>query len=193
MRIRIKTRNFTLSAVARGPAEYNAWEYAEFAFWLQIDVIKKAGYPQIKTIQDYENVLSDYVKANPKINGQPTIGFTFAIQDGWRWLFSLIGGINNSAGNPSDGKWYVDPKTNEVTALVRRPEAKEYIKWLNHMYAIGLLDPETFTQTYDQASAKVANGRVIGFADAWWQFYDAIYALAQKSPERDYFPFPAQV
>jgi putative aldouronate transport system substrate-binding protein len=51
-----------------------------------------------------------------------------------------------------------------------RPQEKEYFRWLNHMNDIGLLDPETFVQKYDQYLAKISSGRVVGLIDQRWEY-----------------------
>ena len=68
-------------------------------------------------------------------------------------------------GGPDDGQWYIDPETYEAIYHIRRPEEKEYFRWLNHMNDIGLLDPESFVQKYDQYKAKIAQGRVLALTD----------------------------
>jgi putative aldouronate transport system substrate-binding protein len=166
--------------------------YAEFGFYLQLDALKSAGFPKITTPEEYEEVLVKYKEANPTINGMPSIGLSFSMADGWRWKFSVINGASCTAGFPSQGEWYIDMEKDEVSALVRRPEAKDFIKWLNHMNDIGMLDSEVFTQTHDDLDAKIANGRVIGFTDAWWQHGKAIDELAIEDPERQYIGFPAR-
>ena len=53
-------------------------------------------------------------------------------------------------GKTDDGNWYVDPDTYEATFRFYPPDHRIYSKRLNHMNAIGLLDPEAFVQKYDQ-------------------------------------------
>ena len=68
-------------------------------------------------------------------------------------------------------------ETNKATYHFRRPEEKEYFRWLNHMNDIGLLDKESFVQKYDQYKAKVASGRVLGLIDQDWDYNDGEKAL----------------
>ena len=83
----------------------------------------------------------------------------------------------STTGGSDDGEYFVNQDTNEVTYHFRRPEEKEYFRWLNHMNDIGLLDKESFVQKYDQYKAKVATGRVLGLIDQDWDYNDAQQAL----------------
>ena len=46
----------------------------------------------------------------------------------------------------------------------------KYFKKLNEEYQKGFVDPESFTQTYDEYIAKLSTGRVLGMVDQWWDF-----------------------
>lgn len=152
------------------------------AFWLQHAVVKDLGYPQINTLADYENAIKEYYHKYPEIDGQPTIPFTL-LADGWRFLISVTNPAWAATGGSDDGEWYVNPDTYQAVRHVTREEEKEYFKWLNHMYNEGLLDPESFTQKYDQYKAKIASGRVLAMADAQWEINDAEVALRQAGME----------
>ncbi|MFZ5988859.1 MAG: ABC transporter substrate-binding protein [Bacillota bacterium] len=159
-------------------------------FELQHRVVKELGYPKIRTLKDFENAISEYKKRHPFTDGQPTIGLSL-IAEGWRFRISVTNPAVFATGGPDDGEWYVDPKTQKVIYHYTRPEEKEYFRWLNHMNHIGLLDPETFVQTYDQYIAKVASGRVLALIDADWNYKEAERALMEKgSFERMYGIYP---
>ena len=54
-----------------------------------------------------------------------------------------------ATGAPDDGEWFIDQDTYEAKLHYKRPEEKEYFRWLNKMNAEGLLDPESFVQQED--------------------------------------------
>lgn len=146
-------------------------------FSLQHRAVKEAGYPAIKTVQDFENVIKSYVEKHPKDeNGNPTIGLTLNADD-WRMFISVTNPAVEATGMSGDGEWAIDPNTYEAKYHFRRPEEKDYFKWLNHMYNIGLLDKDTFVQKSDQYEAKIASGRVVGLIDADWGYGSARDAL----------------
>lgn len=151
-------------------------------FWLQHAVVKELGYPEMKTVKDFENAIKEYYAKHPQINGQDTIPFTL-LADGWRFLISVTNPAWAATGGSDDGEWYVDPETFKAVRHHTREEEREYFRWLNHMYNEGLLDPESFTQQYDQYKAKIASGRVLALADAEWEIAEAQTALRESGME----------
>ena len=52
---------------------------------------------------------------------------------------------------------------------------------MNEEYQKGYVDPESFTQTYDEYIAKLSTGRVLGMVDQWWNFaYNVNDSLKQQ-------------
>jgi putative aldouronate transport system substrate-binding protein len=159
---------------------------------LQCALLKEEGYPEIKTAQDFENAIKAYKDAHPTIDGKPTIGLSLIAED-WRAMITVRNPAAFLTGKPDDGDWYVD-SDNKATLALTRPEEKEYFRWLNHMNDIGLLDPESFVQKYEQYTAKIAAGRVLGAIDATWETADGESALvAAGLGDRTYVFFPAQL
>ncbi|WP_256762013.1 ABC transporter substrate-binding protein [Cohnella sp. WQ 127256] len=149
-------------------------------FQLQHRVVKELGYPTIRTVKDFENAIKGYLEKHPKDeNGNPNIGLSL-IADDWRMYIGVTNPAFAVTGGSDDGEYYVDINTNEVTYHFRRPEEKEYFRWLNHMNAEGLLDKESFVQKYDQYKAKIATGRVLGLIDQKWDFDDGQKALKSE-------------
>ncbi|MBB6670572.1 ABC transporter substrate-binding protein [Cohnella nanjingensis] len=146
-------------------------------FELQHRVVKEAGYPQIRTLQDYEKVIKDYLAKHPTDeNGNKNVGVSLNADD-WHMYISVTNPAVAVTGGSDDGEYWVDQNTFEATYHFRRPEEKEYFRWLNHMNAEGLLDKESFVQKYDQYKAKVASGRVLGLIDQDWDYNDGQQAL----------------
>lgn len=158
------------------------------AFWIQKRVLKWANYPEIKTLDEYFDLIEAYLEANPETeDGQKNIGFAI-ITDDWRY-FALENPPQFLAGYPNDGKAIVNPETLEAKVYDTIPEAKIYFKKLNEMYNKGVIDPETFTMNYDQYLAKISSGRVLGMVDQYWQFLDAENSLrSQGLDDRTYVP-----
>jgi putative aldouronate transport system substrate-binding protein len=162
-------------------------------FGLQLAVLKELGYPKIDTVQQFEDAIQKYIDAHPTIDGKPTIGLSL-LADDWRMMISVRNPMFLANGMPDDGDWYVDQNTGAATLALRRPEIKEYCKWLNHMNDIGLLDKESFVQKYEQYTAKITAGRVLGVTDAWWEIVAAENELiAAGKPERTYLLLPTQL
>ncbi|RUT35511.1 extracellular solute-binding protein [Paenibacillus zeisoli] len=155
-------------------------------FEIQHRVLKELGYPKVKTVQDYENVLKQYVAKHPTTNGQPTIPLTLNADD-WKIMITVTNPAFQATGAPDDGEYYIDPTTYEAKLHYKRPEEKEYFRWLNHMYNEGLLDKDTFVQKDDQYKAKISSGRVLGLIDQEWDYQDAENAL--KSANKNEFTY----
>ncbi|MDO7908733.1 ABC transporter substrate-binding protein [Paenibacillus sp. JX-17] len=146
-------------------------------FELQHRAVKEAGYPEIKTLQDYENVIKNYLAKHPTDEkGNKNIGLTLNADD-WHMSITVTNPAAETTGKSGDGEYYIDPETHEATYHFRTEGEKEYFQWLNHMYNTGLLDKDTFVQKNDQYLAKIASGRVIGLIDADWGYSDGEKAL----------------
>ena len=143
--------------------------YDQTAFWIQKAILKDAGYPKVVTIDQYFDLIENYYKKNPTINGQPAIPFTILCDD-WR-AFELWNPPNFLAGNPNEGNGIVDRAKNfEYKAFFTLDVSKRWFKKLNEMNAKGLVDRTGFTDNYDQFLAKISAGRLLGQSVQGWQF-----------------------
>ena len=157
---------------------------------IQHAVLKELGYPRIQTLDDYSNVLREYMKRYPTINGQKTIGLSLLI-DTWQWYIDLSNPGNYTIGYPDDGQWIVDQNTLKAQYKFLHPEIYKFYKWLNQMNAEGILDPESFTQKEDIWRAKIASGRVLGISYPNWGYGEARSALIQNGmSDRTYAYLP---
>lgn len=171
------------------PIDHTYWEPGN-GFMLQHEVVKELGYPDIRTVKDFEDAIRAYMEENPTIDGQPTLGLSL-LADDWRIMISTTNPAFYATGASDDGEFYIDPDTYEATMHYRRAEEKEYFRWLNHMNDSGLLDPESFVQKYDQYLEKISSGRVLGLIDADWQVDDGERALREAGKhERMYGMYP---
>ncbi|MEY8739875.1 ABC transporter substrate-binding protein [Bacillales bacterium AN1005] len=159
-------------------------------FEIQQKVLKELGYPEVRTLQDFENVLRAYVEKHPTIDGQPTIPLSLNADD-WKIMITVTNPAAQTTGGGGDGEYYINPENYEAMLHVKRPIEKEYFRWLNHMYNEGLLDKDTFVQKEDQYKSKIASGRVLGLIDAEWGYSDAENALkAAGKDDSTYAHFP---
>jgi len=142
--------------------------YDQTAFWIQKAVLKDAGYPTIKTVDQYFDLIENYYRRNPTINGQPTIPFVILTHD-WR-AFELWNPPNFLAGNPNDGNGVVDPVTHQYKTFFTMDISKRWFQKLNELNQRGLIDRASFTDNYDQYQAKISSGRVLGQSVQGWQF-----------------------
>lgn len=166
------------------------------AFWIQARVLEWGGYPEISTMDEYFDLIERYNEANPKTHdGTDNIPYTILCDD-WRY-FCLENAPEFLDGYPNDGSVIVDPATEKVIDYNTTETAKKYFKKLNEEYKKGIVDPESFTQTYDEYIAKLSTGRVLGMIDQWWDFAFTINdVFKQQDTEQygyNYIPLPLTI
>ncbi|AOZ93458.1 ABC transporter substrate-binding protein [Paenibacillus crassostreae] len=166
---------------------------ASGGFEIQHRVLKELGYPEIRTTVDFEKALKDYVALHPETDGVPTIPLLLNADD-WKIMITVTNPAFTATGLSDDGEFYINPETYEAQLHYKRPEEKEYFRWLNHMYNEGLLDKDTFVQKDDQYQAKIASGRVLGLISQEWEYSNAENALkAAGKDEYTYGHFPVTI
>lgn len=176
--------------------EEKATTHNDEAFWIQTRVLEWAGYPEVHTMDQYFDLLESYVEANPTMeDGTENIAYTILCED-WRY-FCLENAPEFLDGYPNDGSVIVDPEELKIIDYNTTPTAKRYFQKLNEEYHKGIVDPESFTQTYDEYIAKLSTGRVLGMIDQWWNFaYSVNDSLKQQGLDEkgcNYVPLPITI
>jgi len=176
--------------------EEKATTHNDEAFWIQTRVLEWAGYPEIHTMDQYFDLIESYNEANPTMeDGTANIQYTILCDD-WRY-FCLENAPEFLDGYPNDGSCIVDPETLTIIDYNTTPTAKRYFQKLNEEFKKGVVDPESFTQTYDEYIAKLSTGRVLGMIDQWWDFaYTVRDSLKQQGLDLkgcDYVPLPITI
>ncbi len=176
--------------------EEKATVHNDEAFWIQTRVLEWAGYPEVHTMDQYFDLIESYNEANPTMeDGTANIPYTILCED-WRY-FCLENAPQFLDGYPNDGSCIVDPDTLTIIDYNTTPPAKRYFQKLNEEFQKGIVDPESFTQTYDEYIAKLSTGRVLGMIDQWWDFaYTANDALKQQGLDLkgcNYVPLPITI
>jgi len=165
-------------------------KYPGVGFFINKRVLKDAGYPIIKTFEQYFDLIENYQKEHPTYEGQDTIGY-LALYDSWR-NFGTNNGPMHLMGYPNEGGFIPIKEGGE---FVVRPYnggvvEKLYYKKLNEMYNKGVVGAETFVMNYDQFIERLSSGRVLGTHNQYWQIESAQNVLLQEHPESIMIPFP---
>ncbi len=176
--------------------EEKATVHNDEAFWIQTRVLEWAGYPEVHTLDQYFDLIERYQEANPTMeDGTANIPYTILCDD-WRY-FCLENAPQFLDGYPNDGSCIVDPETLTVIDYNTTPTAKRYFQKLNEEFQKGIVDPESFTQTYDEYIAKLSTGRVLGMVDQWWDFaFNVNDSLKQQGLDLkgcNYVPLPITI
>jgi len=148
------------------------------AFFIQKQVLEWADYPEIKTLNEYFDLIEDFIEANPTdANGNPYTGFAILCED-WRH-FCLINPVQHLMGRPNDGEVIVNVNSGnwETETFIDKDYAKPYYEKLNEEYHKGLINKDTFVMNYDQYIAALSSGTVLGMFDQTWDFGTATQAL----------------
>ncbi|MDQ0061884.1 ABC transporter substrate-binding protein [Paenibacillus harenae] len=149
---------------------------ASSSIWIQRRVLKEFGYPEVKTLDQYFDLIEQYQAKYPKVDGKDTIGYaTFAGEPGQ--FYTITNAPMHLAGYPNDGNVMVDLETHEAKLYQGTDYEKKWLQKLNEMHVKGLFDPESFTANGDQFMAKLTSGRVLGFSGYIWQIGNAINNL----------------
>jgi len=156
-------------------------------FIIQYDVLKDAGYPEIKTLDQLYDIIKAYKDKYPQIDGKETIGFTGAMT-GWQVNIQYNNPIISASGLPDHGNFRIDDAGNVEYNPVSE-DAKKYYQFLNKLYLNGLYDKEAFSQ--DDFGKKLAQGRVLAaYAPAFMVGNIETQFRADGHPERQYAHLP---
>lgn len=160
---------------------------------LQWAVLQENQYRVPYTLEEYTQMIRDYMEKYPMINGKPVIGISIVCSD-WHWYTMLSNPSGYMNGSADNGQWIVDDEKQEVYYKHAADGQKEYYKWLNEMYNEGILDPEFATQTHEDFVLKVAEGRVLGLLDEEWDYTGAEISLrADGQEEHTYAGLPVTI
>lgn len=158
-------------------------------FYIQKDVLADAGYPQVHTLDEYFDLIENYMEKNPEIDGVKTMGFEM-LADGWR-NWSLLNPAQNLLGVSNEGNIFVDQDTLETSFYQVSDTAHNFYKKLSEEYQKGVIRAESLTQSYDEYIANITTGAVLGFFDQSWNFQTANNLLkADGKFERTYIALP---
>ena len=162
------------------------------AFFIQKKVLAWDNYPEIKTLDQYFDLIYRYIEANPvDENGNPYTGFAI-LCEGWRH-FCLINPVQHLMGRPNDGEVIVNVTSGnwETETFIDKDYSKPYYKKLNEAYNKGIINKDTFVMNYDQYIAALSSGTVLGMFDQTWDFGTATSALtAAKMDSSTYLALP---
>ncbi|MDR3085721.1 MAG: extracellular solute-binding protein, partial [Christensenellaceae bacterium] len=163
--------------------------YPSAGYYLNMDLLKQNDYPMVTDFEVWQQLIIDYVAANPTFNDQPTIGISEP-SEAWRASALQYGGSRFLMGYQNDGLTVIDPESLEAKIIMDSDFQKTFVKMLNHMWNAGVADPEMFMQTNDQYLAKLGSGRIAGLYDQRSMIQNGIDALVATTPERNLVAFP---
>ncbi len=151
-----------------------------FYTWdIRWDLYKKLGYPKVKNLDDYEKLLIDMQKLEPKDEAGNK---KYAVSLWSQWDDAMVMYVKASAtayyGYDELGVGLYDPTTGKYhDALEENGPYLTMLKFYNKLYQDGLVDPDSMTQTYDNAIEKIKNGGTL------CSIFNYSGSLAYNTPE----------
>ncbi len=148
---------------------------------VRTDALEKQGWPNLVSEDDWFNFLQQAMKDYPETNGQKTVGMVLPLAESWGpallTSFAEKGGVTNDQATNDAVLWnQVDQKWVETWTL---PDVVDNYRFFNRLYNAGILDPDCFTDTYDQVQEKLSTGRALSVWYCVWMATGVNASLAE--------------
>lgn len=137
------------------------------------DYYQEMGAPKFQTPEEYYDVLRKMVEKHPtNSKGQK--------------VYALSWDNDNCSINTVAGAWglkdgYKEDKDHNLAHWANTPEGLEFTKFYNKVYRDGMLDPDSFSNKFEQWKTKVSDERVMGHIGPWWETWNAGHEVWQKT------------
>ena len=133
--------------------------YGPYIRW---DLYKKMGYPELNTLEDLLPILKQMQEMEPVAgNGEKTYAFSF-FKD---WDSNLMNAVKQPCcfyGYDEYGFVLVKADSSDYQSIIE-PDSlyMRVLKWYFDANQMGLVDPESSTQTYDSFESKYKEGQLL--------------------------------
>lgn len=154
-----------------GPSEGAEMTFGPYIRW---DLYQELGSPAIQTLDDYLPLMKQMQDLQPKSDsGKKTYGFS--LWSDWDGDFSTLAKVTAQFHGYAEGDGFnpgsmILVKANEADYQAILDEDSYYMKGLKFYFdanQMGLLDPDSLTQTFSDVSNKFKDGQVL-FAQFPW-------------------------
>ena len=150
--------------------------------FLRYDYYGEIGYPELKSYDDLLDALAAMQEKHPTTaEGQKVYGMSlFTDWDGgllpfWGYMSRSMG-YTSGLIEPDYHNYKNDGNIDDIvfrSALDDESGYKAFMKFMNKAYTMGLVDPDSVTQTFDDSKNKTATGRSLLSFDNWNTNYSA--------------------
>lgn len=159
---------------------------------LRFDLYQKLGCPEIRTFEDLLPILKEMQKLEPKSEtGRPTYGFTF-----WKdWdgnmmmytkAFTALMGYDEGDGYNDGGFLQFNPNGRSYGCLDPNGPYIRTLRLFNKANQMGLVDPDSISQTFDDVMNKYKDGQLLFCLFPW---LDNMYNTAERQAQGKGFQF----
>ncbi|GIO12839.1 hypothetical protein J19TS2_23940 [Cohnella xylanilytica] len=153
---------------------------------LRFDLYQKAGSPTITKMEDYLPVLKKMQELEPKSDsGRPT--YAFSMWKDWDGNMMMnakawagLHGFDETDGFNNGGFTLISADKDEIQGVL--DEDGYYLRALKFYYdanQMGLVDPDSLTQTFDDVVNKMTDGQLLFTWFPWMNTYNTPERLAQ--------------
>ena len=141
--------------------------------YIRWDYYKELGYPKVTNTMDLLNVLKQIQDAHPTAsNGKKAYGVSFWT-DTDMWPVLVLGFVDGyaEAGDQVAPFGAIDITNDAFIPQMDNDNSSfwKYIAFYNKARQMGILDPDSFTQTMNDASQKITAGQTYFFMPSWWK------------------------
>lgn len=132
--------------------------------YYRTDWLENVGLEMPKSLDEFTDVIKAFRDDDPDGNGeQDTYGLAlysapFDSNMGMNTVFAAFGAYPNN--------WII--RDGEIVRGLIQPETKEALDYLRELYAEGYIDPEYATLSWEQAKARIADGKLGAFSGMWY-------------------------
>lgn len=166
-----------------GPADLgNETSWGPYLRW---DLYKQAGSPAINTFDDYLTTLEKMLELNPKNkDGKNNYGITlWKDWDNYSMFMAteLSPTLGIDCGDQLGQLPFLEVDFNTGNTVNTLDADSHYIQALKFYYKanqMGLVDPDSLTQTYETAKSKITEGRVFF---SWWSWLNDAYNTTENA------------
>ena len=188
---------FNAANMPNGPSEGEEMTWGPDLRW---DLYTMLGYPRIDIMEDYLPVLKQMQMLEPRSeSGRPTYGFSlWSDWDGDKMClakqYANVYGYDESDGYNPYGYALVSAAGDQYQSLLD-PDSF-YIKCLKLYFnanQMGLMDPDSISQKYEDVNSKFMDGQVLF---SWFPWMDNIYNTQERQEQGKGFrlvPFTEEV
>lgn len=139
---------------------------------IRYDLYKAIGAPEINQMEDLLDVLKQMQDLEPtNEDGQKVYGLSiWSDWDRSYMTLAMFAGKNVGVTLPGEGNPVEIHHNNNNEVISIMDEDSFYLRFLKFYYdanQLGILDPDSMTQRFDDASDKTASGRVLMMYDGW--------------------------
>lgn len=137
------------------------------------DILEYYGWPTLVTEDDWVDFLKQAMIDFPETDGMPTLGLCVPFAESWgmttmpTMLYEK--GENFVELNNADSGVLFDMSKDEFVDEFLEPSVKDSFAFFNRLYREGILDMESFTDTWPAVEEKMSNASAISvFYTAWF-------------------------